>query len=71
MIRHSVELRTGRTWYVTLGDAPWIVLLGLTLAASWVLTLADRVAASPRPRFVEPAPSIRWTPTTDAAVSGR
>ena len=42
VIRHEVELRTGRTWYVNLGDAPWIVLLLLALAASWVLTLLDR-----------------------------
>ena len=27
VIRHQIELRTGRTWYVTLGDAPWIVAL--------------------------------------------
>ncbi len=39
VIRHQIELRTGRTWYVTLGDAPWIVaLLGL-LAAAWLLSI--------------------------------
>jgi apolipoprotein N-acyltransferase len=42
VIRHVVELRTGRTWSVRLGDAPWIVLLLLELAAAWVLTTLDR-----------------------------
>jgi apolipoprotein N-acyltransferase len=42
VIRHRVELRTGRTWYVSLGDGPYIVaLLGL-LAASWILTVRRR-----------------------------
>ena len=38
VIRHVVELRDGRTWYVSLGDRPWIVLLVLVLAVSWLLT---------------------------------
>jgi apolipoprotein N-acyltransferase len=38
VIRHEIELRTGRTWYVTLGDRPWIVALALVLIASWVLS---------------------------------
>jgi apolipoprotein N-acyltransferase len=53
VIRHQVELRTGRTWYVNLGDAPWIVLLLLTLAASWALTLVDRSRRDDIDRFVE------------------
>jgi apolipoprotein N-acyltransferase len=42
VIRHVVPLRTGRTWYVSLGDGPWIVLVALTLAAAIVLTAIDR-----------------------------
>ncbi len=42
VIRHVVPLRTGRTWYVSLGDGPWIVLVALTLAAAVVLTAVDR-----------------------------
>ncbi len=42
IVRGVVELRTGRTWYVSLGDGPYIVaLLGL-LAASWILTVRRR-----------------------------
>jgi apolipoprotein N-acyltransferase len=41
VIRHTVELRDGRTWYVTLGDRPSIVLLVLVLLGSWVLTRLD------------------------------
>ena len=42
VIRHVVALRTGRTWYVSLGDGPWIVLVALTLAAALVLAGLDR-----------------------------
>ena len=42
VIRRPVELRTGRTWYVDVGDRPWIVLLLLAFAASWLLTIIDR-----------------------------
>ena len=42
VIRHTVELRDGRTWYVTIGDRLWIVLLALTLIASRVLARVDR-----------------------------
>jgi hypothetical protein len=42
VVRHVVPLRTGRTWYVSLGDGPWIVLVALTLAASLVLAGLDR-----------------------------
>jgi apolipoprotein N-acyltransferase len=42
VIRHEVDLRTGPTWYVTVGDAPWIVLLLLELAAAWALCLVER-----------------------------
>lgn len=36
VITMDVPLRTGRTWYTTVGDAPWIVaVLGLTVASLW------------------------------------
>jgi apolipoprotein N-acyltransferase len=41
IVRGSVELRTGRTWYVNLGDAPFIVALLILFAASWLLTVRD------------------------------
>jgi apolipoprotein N-acyltransferase len=37
VIRHRIELRTGRTWYVTIGDGPWIAALGAVLLLSWWL----------------------------------
>ncbi len=46
VIRQRIELRTGRTWYVSLGDRPWIAAVVVTLAASWVLT-ARRARRSP------------------------
>ncbi|MET0324232.1 MAG: apolipoprotein N-acyltransferase [Ilumatobacteraceae bacterium] len=60
VIRHVVELRSGRTWYVNVGDAPWIVLLLLELAAAWVLATLDRsrrivVERIPSTRLDEPA----------------
>jgi apolipoprotein N-acyltransferase len=42
VIRHAIPLRTGRTWYVSLGDAPWTVFVALTLAAAIALTARDR-----------------------------
>ncbi len=41
IVRGRVELRTGRTWYVNLGDAPFIVALLILFAGSWVLTRRD------------------------------
>jgi len=35
VIRHQVELRDGNTWYVSLGDGPFIVLLLLGVSATW------------------------------------
>jgi apolipoprotein N-acyltransferase len=35
VITAEVELRTGQTWYTTIGDGPLIVLLLVTLAAAW------------------------------------
>ena len=45
VIRHRIELRTGRTWYVTIGDGPWIVALGAVLLLS--LWLNRRRSPSP------------------------
>jgi len=61
VIRHVVELRRGHTWYVDVGDAPWIVLLLLELAAAWVLATLDRsrrvvIERIPSGRVDEPAP---------------
>ncbi len=42
VIRHVVPLRAGRTWYVSMGDGPWIVLVALAFVASWILTAIDR-----------------------------
>ena len=36
VIIHEIDLRTGRTWYVTLGDWPWIVaVLAVFLVSAW------------------------------------
>ncbi|MEX1106181.1 MAG: apolipoprotein N-acyltransferase [Ilumatobacteraceae bacterium] len=35
VISHDVPLRTGRTWFVTLGALPFWLLLVLTLAGAW------------------------------------
>ncbi len=34
VIIHDVELRTGTTWYVSLGDIPWVALAALAFAAA-------------------------------------
>ncbi len=35
VIRHTIELRSGETWYVELGDRPFIVVLFLGFGAVW------------------------------------
>jgi apolipoprotein N-acyltransferase len=35
VVRHRLELRDGRTWYTTLGDAPVILAMILGLAGTW------------------------------------
>jgi apolipoprotein N-acyltransferase len=42
VVRGTVELRTGRTWYVNLGDAPFFAALALVFAGSWVATVRQR-----------------------------
>ena len=67
VIRHVVPLRTGRTWYVSLGDGPWIVLVAVTLAAALVLTALDRR----RQRRLRPDPGRTGDRDPDRARSGR
>jgi apolipoprotein N-acyltransferase len=45
VVRGTVELRTGRTWYVNLGDAPFVAALVLVLAGSWLATVRQRRGA--------------------------
>jgi apolipoprotein N-acyltransferase len=47
VITRTIELRDGATWYVRIGDHPVVVLLVLTLIASWLLQrrLRSRSAA--------------------------
>jgi apolipoprotein N-acyltransferase len=40
IVRGTVELRTGRTWYVRAGDAPFIVALLVVFAGAWIATLS-------------------------------
>jgi apolipoprotein N-acyltransferase len=48
MIRETVELRAGETWYTRLGDGPIIAVMVVGLAASWALAI--RGARSPARR---------------------
>lgn len=51
VLTRTVALREGRTWYTSLGDGPWIVLMVALLAAAWAVTtrgsFTSRAAASP------------------------
>ncbi len=42
IVRGTIELRTGRTWYVNLGDAPFIAALVLVFGGSWVGARRER-----------------------------
>ena len=54
VIRHRIELRTGRTWYVGIGDGPYLVALGAVLVlARWLNGRRPQTAPS-----ASPAPSI-------------
>ncbi len=44
VIYADVELRSGNTWYTSLGDGPFIWLFVLVFAAAWFLTRRDRAA---------------------------
>lgn len=59
VIRQRIELRTGRTWYVSLGDRPWITALIVVLALSLVLARRDRRAV-----VVEHAEQPELAPTS-------
>ena len=59
VIRHQIELRTGRTWYVTVGDSPWIVALAVLLAAAWLMSSRVRRAGQPGTTYsTEPAVNV-------------
>lgn len=49
VIRHEVEVRTGRTWYVALGDAPFIVVLLAAFGAVHALAWRERLSARSSP----------------------
>jgi apolipoprotein N-acyltransferase len=70
VVRHVVALRDGRTWYVSLGDGPWIVALLLLFAASWILTTIDRRRDQPVVRSRAPDDDAPLD-DADAALSGR
>ena len=42
VITRSIELRSVRTWYSRTGNLPWVALVVLALAGSWVVPLRDR-----------------------------
>jgi len=74
IVRGTVELRTGRTWYVRAGDAPVIVALVVVFAGSWIATLrrrrrllavretSDAVSASSDARGPEDLVNVRAAP---------
>jgi apolipoprotein N-acyltransferase len=46
VIYADVELRSGNTWYTSIGDGPFIWLFVLVLAAAWFLTRRDRTTTT-------------------------
>lgn len=48
VITRDVPLRTGKTWYLRLGDKPFVALAALVLIGSWVATNRRRTAEPPR-----------------------
>ena len=63
VIRHVVERRTGRTWYVTLGDGPFIVAVAATLLTA--LWLARRTGdREPEGEDVERPDPVASVPTS-------
>jgi apolipoprotein N-acyltransferase len=50
----SLALRSGNTWYVTLGDKPWVALvLAVLLASMWAAGWRPRRRARPAPAEVD------------------
>jgi apolipoprotein N-acyltransferase len=47
VIRRDVPLRTGRTWYVRLGELPWVAVFALVLSGALLLTRRDRRPPAP------------------------
>lgn len=58
VIRHDVELRRGETWYVGLGDRPFVALLLIAFAATLART---RFAATQRAAPADRPPAIDVT----------
>lgn len=72
VIRHTVELRTGRTWYVRIGDGPWIVLLGAVFIGMRVLTRrARRHAVAVAPPATTPADPATTPDSAMPSVNAR
>jgi apolipoprotein N-acyltransferase len=75
VIRHVVELRDGRTWYVSLGDGPFLVLLGAVLVgALWLNRRAlaatdDPPARSRRPNRPDAGDPTDMRPDRAGALS--
>jgi apolipoprotein N-acyltransferase len=67
VIRHAVELRTGETWYVRLGDAPIIVAGAAMLAAAWAASQPMRRRRTPP----EPQPDTETALVPDAVGADR
>jgi apolipoprotein N-acyltransferase len=38
VITYTIDRLDGRTWYSRTGDRPWILLMGLVLAGSWIVS---------------------------------
>ncbi|HWC67776.1 MAG TPA: apolipoprotein N-acyltransferase [Acidimicrobiales bacterium] len=47
VIRRDVPMRTGRTWYVRLGELPWVAVFALVLSGALLLTRRDRRPPAP------------------------
>jgi apolipoprotein N-acyltransferase len=58
IVRGVVELRTGRTWYVNLGDAPFIAALALVFAGSWFAARRERSSGAHRSSSTVTGPSL-------------
>jgi len=52
VVTRDVPLRTGKTWYLRLGDKPFAALAALVLLASWFATNPRRTAGPEADRAV-------------------